>query len=146
MNPVCKTNKSPFDCFMGKWEGSSQTFDVDGTFLEKTPVHMDISWIDTETFSQLEHIDNLFQVGEITLRSEIRVTGKTAFAKTAHLHLQATELTPSTFLFRVESGASHTTLHNMHYFIDANNRRVITHKLKQGNTFVFQVQDFVRIG
>lgn len=142
---VCKPHKSPFDCFMGKWKGTSQTFDVDGVFLEKTSVDMEVFWIDTETFSQLEHIENLFQVGEVTLRSEIRVTEKTAFAETDHLHLQATELTLGTFLFRVESGASNTTLHNMHYFIDDNNRRVITHKLKQGKTFVFQVQDFVRL-
>lgn len=145
MNKTVAANNTSFDCFMGKWKGSSKTFDTAGNFLEETQVHMDISWKDPYTFSQVEHIENLFQVGEITLKSEIHVSGKTAFAETSHLKLQATELTPTVFLFRVESGASHTTLNNVHYFIDADNRRVITHKLKQGNTFVFQFQEFVRV-
>ena len=130
---------------MGKWEGTSKTFDVNGNFLEATQVHMELHWLNEDTFHQLEHIKNLYQKGEVTLRSEIKVTGKTAFAKTDHLHLEATELTPGTFVFRVESGVTHTTLYNTHYFIDNNNRRVITHKMKDGKTFVFQVQDFTRI-
>jgi len=140
-----KSAHIPFDCFIGKWEGLSKTFDIDGNFLEATPVHMDIFWKDEETFIQTEHIENLYQVGEVNLKSEIKVNGKNAFAKTSHLHLLATELTPNTYLFRVESGASNTTLHNTHYFLNENARRVITHKMKQGETFVFQVQDFVRI-
>ena len=138
-------NQKSFDCFMGKWEGLSKTFDEQGNFLESSAVHMEMKWINDKTFCQLEHIKNLYQVGEVTLKSEINVSGKTAFAKTDHLHLQATELTAGTFLFRVESGVSHTTLHNTHHFIDNNNRKVITHKLKEGKTFVFQVQDFSRI-
>jgi hypothetical protein len=145
MNASESNNQKSFECFIGKWEGLSKTFDEQGNFLESSPVHMEIEWINSETFRQLEHIKNLYQVGEVTLRSEIKVNGKTAFAKTDHLHLQATELTSGTFLFRVESGVSHTTLHNTHHFIDKNNRRVITHKLKEGKTFVFQVQDFTRI-
>lgn len=144
MNLSTRNISNPFDCFMGNWEGLSKTFDVNGNFLEATQVHMEIAWKDNDTFHQLEHIENLYQIGQVTLRSEIKVTGKTAFAETSHLHLQATALTPNTFLFRVKSGASHTTLHNVHYFIDANTRRVITHKIKGGETFVFQVQDFTR--
>lgn len=145
MSVIESNNQKSFDCFMGKWEGLSKTFDEQGNFLESTAVHMEIEWINSEKFRQLEHIKNLYQVGEVTLKSEISVNGKTAFAKTEHLHLQATALTPGNFLFRVESGVSHTTLHNTHVFIDNNNRRVITHKLKEGKTFVFQVQDFTRI-
>lgn len=136
---------APFSIFIGKWEGFSKTYDVAGNFLESTAVHMDIAWCGENRFRQIEHIHNLYQVGEVRLVSEIAVTDKTAFAETAHLHLQATELTPTTFVFRVKSAASGTTLHNTHYFIDANTRRVITHKFKNGETFVFQVQDFARI-
>lgn len=142
MKQTNRNRRIPFDCFMGNWEGLSKTFNVNGKFLEATQVHMEISWKDEHTFIQLEHIRNLYDIGEVTLKTEIKVTGKTAFAETSHLHLQATELTPTTFLFRVKSGASHTTLHNVHYFINDNTRRVITHKIKGGETFVFQVQDF----
>jgi hypothetical protein len=138
-------NQRFFDCFMGVWEGLSKTFDENGNFLESTPVHMEIRWINAETFHQLEHIKNLYQIGEVALHTDITVNGKTANAKTDHLQLQATALTPGTFLFRVESGVSHTTLHNTHCFLDKNNRRVVTHKLRDGKTFVFQVQDFTRI-
>lgn len=135
----------PFSIFIGKWEGLSKTFDIDGNFIESTAVHMDIAWSGPNRFRQVEHIQHLYQVGEVRLVSEIAVTDKTAFAETSHLHLQATELTPTTFVFRVKSAASGTTLHNTHYFIDTNTRRVITHKFKNGETFVFQVQDFARI-
>lgn len=145
MNTTDRSERKPFQCFMGQWEGLSKTFDVNGSFLEATQVHMEISWKDSDTFKQLEHIKHLYQIGEVSLQSEIKVTGKTAFAETPHLYLQATELTPDTYFFRVRSGASHTTLHNVHYFINRNHRRVITHKIKDGQTFVFQAQDFVRI-
>ncbi|QJD99632.1 hypothetical protein HH212_06000 [Massilia forsythiae] len=135
----------PFAPFIGKWEGLSKTFDINGNFLESTKVSMAISWVDNETFQQIEHIENLYQVGEVRLVSQITVSGKTAFAETSHLHLQATELTPDTYLFRVKSAASHTTLHNTHQFLSPNRRRVVTHKFKDGDTFVFQVQDFDRI-
>lgn len=135
----------PFSIFIGKWEGLSKTFDIDGNFIESTAVHMDIAWSGPNRFRQVEHIQHLYQVGEVRLVSEIAVTDKTAFAETSHLHLQATELTPTTFVFRVKSAASGTTLHNTHYFIDTNTRRVITHNFKNGETFVFQVQDFARI-
>lgn len=140
-----KITAKPFDAFMGNWKGVSKTFDIDGNFLEETDVNMEISWKDDSTFSQLEHIHNLFQVGEVTLKSEIKVSGRTAFAETSHLHLQATQLTGDTYIYRVVSGASHTTLHNIHYFLNRDQRRVVTHKFKEGETFVFQVQDFVRI-
>jgi hypothetical protein len=123
----------------------SKTFDEDGNLLESTPVHMDIHWVDTETFAQTEHIEKLYQVGEVRLNSRISVNGRTARAQTDHLDLRATALTGGVFLFRVESGVSHTTLHNTHLFLDHHNRRVVTHKLKDGKTYVFQVQDFARI-
>jgi hypothetical protein len=145
MTQATNSSHIPFAVFIGKWEGLSKTFDIDGNFLESTKVHMHISWKDENTFQQIEHIDNLYQIGEVRLVSDIAVNGKTAFAETSHLHLQATELTADTYLFRVKSAASHTTLHNIHYFLDRNTRRVITHKFKGGETFVFQVQDFQRI-
>jgi hypothetical protein len=135
----------PFAIFIGKWQGLSKTFDIDGNFLESTKVSMEISWTDNNVFQQIEHIENLYQVGEVRLVSQITVKDKTASAETSHLHLLATELTPDTYLFRVRSAASHTTLHNTHYFLGRDRRRVITHKFKDGDTFVFQVQDFDRI-
>ena len=144
LDPIHRSH-IPFAVFIGKWQGLSKTFDTEGNFLESSKVHLHISWKDENTFQQIEHIDNLYQVGEVRLVSDIAVNGKTAFAETNHLHLQATELTPDTYLFRVKSAASHTTLHNVHYFLDRNTRRIITHKFKGGETFVFQVQDFHRI-
>lgn len=137
--------RNEFSCFIGEWKGVSRTFSLDGHFLEETDVHLDISWKNADTFIQVEHISNLYQVGEVRLRSEIKVTDRTAFAETSHLHLMATALTPSTFLFRVKSSASHTTLHNVHNFFDQNRRQVVTHKFKDGESFVFQVQDFSRV-
>lgn len=139
------TAHQPFSIFIGKWQGLSKTYDIDGNFLESTKVTLDISWKDNNVFQQIEHIENLYQVGEVRLVSQITVKGKTASAETSHLHLRATELTPDTYLFRVKSAASHTTLHNTHYFLGRDRRRVITHKFKDGDTFVFQVQDFDRI-
>lgn len=135
----------PFACFMGKWQGSSKTFDVSGELLAETPVTMEIAWKDGDTFTQIENIKNLYQVGEVSLKSEITVAGKTASAKTDHLDLKATELAPLTYLFRVESGVSHTTLHNTHFFLDEDTRCVVTHKMKNEKTFVFQFQKFHRI-
>lgn len=145
MTQATNSSHIPFAVFIGKWEGLSKTFDIDGNFLESTKVNLHISWKDKNTFQQIENIDNLYQIGEVRLVSDIAVNGKTAFAETSHLHLQATELTPDTYLFRVKSAASQTILHNVHYFLDRNTRRVITHKFKGGETFVFQVQDFLRI-
>jgi hypothetical protein len=139
------TNHMPFAAFIGKWQGLSKTFDINGNFLESTKVSMEITWTDKNVFQQIEHIENLYQIGEVRLVSQITVSGKTAAAETSHLHLRATELTPDTYLFRVKSAASHTTLHNTHYFLGNDKRRVITHKFKDGETFVFQVQDFDRI-
>ena len=38
-----------------------------------------------------------------------------------------------------------STVYNNHYFIDPNNRRIITHKVRDGKTLIFQIQDFVRV-
>lgn len=55
-------------------------------------------------------------------------------------------LTPYNYLFTIWSNATHTTVYNNHYFIDANNRRIITHKVRDGQTHTLQIQDFVRVG
>ncbi|AKJ30815.1 hypothetical protein [Caldimonas brevitalea] len=145
MTTEITSHQKYFNAFMGRWEGLSKTFDENGALLESTAVHMDIAWLDSETFEQVEHIERLYQVGEVTLKSRIRVSEKIARAKTDHLDLQATALSAGVFFFRVESGVSKTTLHNTHVFLDHNTRRVVTHKIKDGKTFVFQVQDFNRI-
>jgi hypothetical protein len=40
---------------------------------------------------------------------------------------------------------SNTIVYNNHYFIDPNTRRIITHKVRDGATHLFQIQDFVRV-
>ena len=37
------------------------------------------------------------------------------------------------------------TLYNNHYFLDPDTRRIITHKVRDGKTHCFQIQDFTRI-
>lgn len=47
---------SSFDCFIGKWEGLSKTFDADGEPLAETPVHMEMAWSGDNTFTQVENL------------------------------------------------------------------------------------------
>ena len=49
------------------------------------------------------------------------------------------------YVFTIESAVSKTTVYNNHYFLDANTRRIITHKVRDGKTHCFQIQDFTRV-
>ncbi|MCX6130670.1 MAG: hypothetical protein NTX25_16625 [Proteobacteria bacterium] len=135
----------PYQCFMGKWEGLCKTFDVGGQFIESTHVHMDVYWQDDTTWHLHEYFKNLYQVGETTFHSDIKVEGKRCFASSEMLSLEGTELTPYNYVFTIESGVTKTTVLNNHYFLDPNTRRIITHKMRNGKTHCFQIQDFTRI-
>nr|WP_290225002.1 hypothetical protein [Trichocoleus desertorum] len=135
----------PFQCFMGQWEGLCKTFDLEGNFLEASAVHADIHWIEPKVWQFNEHFDNLYGYGAITFNCPIRVTGKTCYGEDAQLKIRGTELTPYNYIFQVQSTISQTTIFNNHYFQDPNQRRIITHKLQNGESHIFQIQDFVRV-
>lgn len=140
------TLMQPYQCFMGRWEGLCKTFSTRGEFIESGLVHMDVYWVDESTWHLHEHFENLYGVGEAVFHSDIRVEGKYCHASSEMLSLWGTELTPFNYVFVIDSKVSGTIVHNNHYFLDPNNRRIITHKLKGAATDIFQIQDFVRIG
>ena len=135
----------PYQCFMGKWEGLCKTFGVDGQFIESTQVDMDVYWQDETTWHLHEHFLNLYEAGETTFHTDIKVEGKRCFAKSDMISLEGTELTPYNYVFTFDSGVTNTTVLNNHYFLDQNTRRIITHKMREGKTHIFQIQDFTRI-
>ena len=47
-----------YQCFMGRWEGNCKTFTPKGIFLEATLVHMDVYWVDENTWHLHEHFEN----------------------------------------------------------------------------------------
>jgi hypothetical protein len=149
MEPITKDYGTPlvrpFQCFMGQWEGLCKTFDLEGNFLEASAVHADIYWIASDIWHFHEHFEKLYGYGEIVFHSDIKVTGKTCYGEDAQLKIEGTELTPYNYIFRVESMASQSQIFNNHYFIDPNNRRIVTHKLRDGQSHIFQIQDFVRV-
>lgn len=136
---------APYQCFMGRWEGLCKTFDPNGNFLESTAVHMDVYWVNEKTWHLYEHFENLFGVGETTFHTDIQVEGKRCFGANEYVKLEGTELTPFNYVFTIESEVSKSTVYNNHYFLDADTRRIITHKVREGKTHIFQIQDFVRI-
>ena len=60
--------------------------------------------------------------------------------------IEGSEITPNNYVFTIISNLSKTTVYNNHYFLDANTRRIITHKVRDGKTHIYQIQDFVRVG
>lgn len=150
MNQVAPKNygvfvHTPYQPFMGRWEGLCKTFDPKGNFLESSAVHMDVYWLDDTTWHLHEHFDNLFEAGETVYHTDIRVTGKTCYAKNEMVSIRGCELTPYNYIFTIESGVTRSTVYNNHYFIDPNNRRILTHKLRGGEPYVYQIQDFARV-
>lgn len=139
------TTGRPYQCFMGKWEGLCKTFSAKGEYLEATAVHMDVYWIDDVTWHLHEHFENLYEVGETVFHTDIKVDGKFCHAESKQISIHGTELTPNNYVFTIDSGVSNTLVYNNHYFLDPNNRRIITHKVRNGQTHIFQIQDFVRI-
>ncbi|MCO5186192.1 MAG: hypothetical protein M9965_19910 [Anaerolineae bacterium] len=135
----------PYQCFMGKWEGLCKTFDTDGNFIEASAVHMDVYWVDENTWHLHEHFDNLYGVGETVYHTDINVDGNRCFASNEMLSLEGTKLTAFNYVFTIHSEVTKTTVYNNHYFIDPNTRRIITHKVRDGKTHIFQIQDFVRV-
>jgi len=140
-----ETLHRPYQCFMGKWEGLCKTFEVGGDFIESTQVSMDVYWVDEHTWHLHEYFKNLYQVGETTFHSDIKVEAKRCFASNDMISLEGTELTPYNYVFTIDSAVTKTTVYNNHYFLDANTRRIITHKVRDGKSHCFQIQDFTRI-
>ena len=136
----------PYQCFMGRWEGLCKTFSPKGEFIESAAVHMEVSWNEVgKSWHLMEDFENLYEVGKTIFHSDILVEGKFCWATSEQLRLHGSELTPYNYVFTIESQISKTTVYNNHYFLDPNNRRIITHKLRNGQTHIFQIQDFVRI-
>ncbi|WP_420630135.1 hypothetical protein [Candidatus Leptofilum sp.] len=138
-------NHVPYQCFMGRWEGLCKTFDAKGNFIEASAVHMNVYWIDEKTWHLHEYFENLYEFGPADIHSDITVEGKYCHGANEAVTIEGTEITPFNYVFTIVSQLSGTTVYNNHYFIDPNNRRIITHKVRDGKTHIFQIQDFVRI-
>ena len=135
----------PYQCFMGRWEGLCKSFTPGGDFLESSAVHMDVYWLDDRTWHLHEHFENLYGVGETTFDTPIAVDGRRCFAESAQLSLEGTELTPYNYVFTIDSRVSSNIVYNNHYFLDPDTRRIITHKVRDNKTSLFQIQDFARV-
>lgn len=135
----------PYQCFMGQWEGLCKTFTPAGQFVESSPVHMDVYWIDENVWHLHEHFENLYGVGETVFDTPITVDSRRCFARSDLIDLEGAELTPFNYVFTINSRASNSIVYNNHYFLDRDTRRIITHKVRDGATHVFQIQDFARV-
>ena len=138
----------PYQCFMGRWEGLCKTFTPKGDFLAASAVHMDVYWVDDTTWHLHEDFDDLYEVGPTVFHTDIKVDGpggKFCSAESEMISLWGTELTAFNYVFTIDSRVSKTIVHNNHYFLDPDTRRIITHKLRGGQTHLFQIQDFVRV-
>ena len=135
-----------YQCFMGRWEGLCKTFDPKGNFLEAAAVHMNVYWIDENSWHLHEHFENLYGFGESDLHSDISVEGKYCHGANDVVSIEGSEITPDNYVFTIVSKLSNSTVYNNHYFIDKNSRRIITHKVRDGETLIYQIQDFVRVG
>ena len=62
-----------YQCFMGKWEGLCKTFDDKGNFLESSAVHMDVYWIDENTWHLHEDFEQLYGYGPAVYHTDIKV-------------------------------------------------------------------------
>ena len=136
----------PYQCLMGKWEGACKTFDAAGNFIESSAVHMDVYWTAENTWHLHEDFENLYEVGPTVYHTDIQVDGNRCFAENEMIKIERTKLTAFNYVFTIWSNVSGTTVYNNHYFIDPNNRRIITHKVRDGKTHIYQIQDFVRVG
>lgn len=136
----------PYQCFMGRWEGLCKTFGPDGVFIESTAVHMDVYWIAEDMWHLHEDFENLYGIGRQVYDSDFRVVGKNCYAENALIKVVGTEITPYNYNFIIDSAVTQSIVFNNHYFLDPNTRRIMTHKMRDGKTTVFQIQDFVRVG
>jgi hypothetical protein len=135
----------PYQCFMGRWEGLCKSFTPRGDFLAASAVHMDVYWVDDRTWHLHEDFEDLYEVGPTVFHTDITVDGKVCKAESAMISLWGTELTPTNYVFTIDSAVSKTVVYNNHYFLDPDTRRIITHKVRGGQTHLFQIQDFVRV-
>lgn len=138
----------PYQCFMGRWEGVCKTFTAKGLFIESSAVHMDVYWMNEELtqWHLHEHFDNLYEVGETVFHSDISVDDRFCTSESDYVKIEGSMLTPYNYVFTIWSNVSKSTVYNNHYFIDENNRRIITHKVRDDQTHIYQIQDFVRVG
>ena len=136
----------PYQCFMGRWEGLCKTFDAKGNFIEAAAVHMNVYWVDENTWHLHEYFENLYEFGPSDIHSDIMVDGKTCSAANEVITIEGAEITPYNYVFTIVSKLSNSTVYNNHYFLDPNTRRIITHKVRDGKTHIYQIQDFVRVG
>jgi hypothetical protein len=135
-----------YQCFMGRWEGLCKTFTPKGEYLESTAVHMEVYWIDDNTWHLHEEFESFYPLGEaVTFDTDINVDGKYCWGGNDLITLDGSEITPYNYVFTIHSHVSNTTVYNNHYFIDPNQRRIITHKVRDGKTVTYQIQDFVRV-
>ena len=107
---------------------------------------MDVYWLDDNTWHLHEHFENLYEVGETTYDSPISVEGQAVLghwrnAQPARHRADGVQLCGSPLIRR----SSNTIVYNNHYFLDPNTRRIITHKVRDGETHLFQIQDFARV-
>jgi hypothetical protein len=135
----------PYQCFMGRWEGLCKTFSAAGDFIEASHVSMDVRWVDEKTWHLHEDFANLYEVGPQIFDTDISVDGKVCFARSDAIDVDGTMLTPFNYVFTLDSRVTKTLVYNNHYFLDPDTRRIITHKVREGRTHIFQIQDFVRI-
>ena len=135
----------PYQCFMGRWEGLCKTFTPTGDFIEASAVHMNVYWTGPNTWHLHEHFENLYEFGEVHFHSDFTVEGRFCHTANEMIVVDGTELTPMNYVFTIESAVSKTTVYNNHYFLDANTRRIITHKVRGGKTHCYQIQDFTRV-
>lgn len=129
----------PFQCFMGRWEGLCKTFTPQGDFLQSSAVHMDVYWLNETTWHLHEDFDNLYEVGPTVFHTDLTVKQRTCLGDSPMAKIEGTMLTPYNYVFTIWSNASHTTVYNNHYFLDANTRRIITHKTRNNQTHIFQI-------
>jgi hypothetical protein len=137
----------PYQPFMGRWEGLCKTFDPFGEWLHSAAVHMDVYW-QNETRSSWhlhEDFEDLYEVGKTVFHTDISVSGRTCAGANPMVRIEGTMLTPYNYVFTIWSEVSKSIVYNNHYFIDANTRRIITHKTRGGQTHIFQIQDFTRV-
>jgi hypothetical protein len=138
----------PYQCFTGRWEGLCKTFTPQGDFVESTAVHMDVYWLNPErtAWHLHEHFENLYEFGPMVYHTDLTVEGRFCHGENAYVRIEGAMLTPYNYIFTIWSSVTQTTVYNNHYFLDANNRRIMTHKTRGGRTHIFQIQDFVRVG
>jgi hypothetical protein len=135
----------PYQCFMGQWEGLCKTMSPTGELLHAGRVSMDVYWLDDSTWHLHEDFEDLYEVGPTIFDTPISVDGKRCFATSEAIDVEGVELTAFNYVFTLDSRVTKTLVYNNHYFLDRDTRRILTHKVREGKTHVFQVQDFVRV-